>query len=85
MALVSGNFTATPKRDRWPLGPFLLIVFGLAFAVALNMGFTYWAIGTHSRRACTELQIIATSGGTKTPYDKTIKREYERLYVLRCR
>ena len=49
------------------------------------MGFTYWAIGYHSQQACTELHILATTKGAITPYDRGVRRAYERLYALRCR
>ena len=72
------------RAERWPLGPFLAIICGLAFAVLLSLGYTTWAINYHSRQACAELQILATAGGAVTAYDKTVKREYEGLYKLRC-
>ncbi len=75
---------AAPKPDRWPLGPFLAIIIGLALAVALNFGYTTWAISYHARQACAELQILANAPGAVTPYDKTVKTEYEALYALRC-
>ena len=75
---------AEPKPDRWPLVPFMAIVFGLAFAVLLSFGYTTWAINSHSRQACAELQILATAPGAVTPYDKTVQKEYEALYALRC-
>jgi hypothetical protein len=71
--------------DRWPLGPFLLIVGGLALAVVLSLGYTTWAISYHSRQSCTELRILAYASGAQTAYDKTVKKEYEGLYTLRCR
>jgi hypothetical protein len=72
------------KGDRWPAGPFMAIVCGLALAVALSVGYTTWAIGYHARQACAELRIIATAPGAETPYDRTVKREYGALYKLRC-
>ena len=70
--------------DRWQLGPFLLIIGGLAFAVLLSLGYTTWAISYHSRQSCSELRILATAPGAVTPYDMTVKKEYEGLYALRC-
>jgi hypothetical protein len=72
------------KSERWPLGPFLAIIGGLAFAVLLSFGYTTWAIGYHSHQACAELRILATAGGAVTSYDKAVKKEYEGLYELRC-
>ena len=65
-------------------GPIMLIAFSIAFALALNVGFTYWAIGYHSQQACTELHILATTKGAITPYDRGIRRAYGHLYALRC-
>ena len=65
-------------------GPLMLTVFSIALAIALNTGFTWWAIGYHSQQACTELQILATTRGAATQYDKAIHRAYQRLYTLRC-
>jgi hypothetical protein len=73
------------KADRWPLIPFLAIIFGLAVAVLLNIGYTTWAISYHAHQSCSEVRIIATAGGAITPYDRTIKKEYQGLYRLRCR
>ena len=75
---------AAPKPDRWPLGPFLAIIFGLAAAVLLSIGYATWAIDYHAHQACAEIRIIATAGGAATPYDQTVKKEYEALYALRC-
>lgn len=66
-------------------GPLALAVTGLVLALALNAGFTYWAIGYHSRQGCAELQILATTKGASTAYDRAIHRAYQRLYDLRCR
>lgn len=71
--------------ERWPLGPFLAIVVGLILAVAFSFGYTTWAIGSHSRQACTELHILATAPGAVTAYDAAVKKEYASLYALRCR
>jgi hypothetical protein len=75
---------AEPKPDRWPLGPFAAIIGGLALAVLLSFGYTSWAINSHSRQACAELQILAAAPGAITSYDRTVKKEYEGLYALRC-
>ena len=76
---------ASPRKpDRWPLVPFLVIIGGLILAGLLSTGYTHWAIGAHSRQACSELQIIATAPGAGTPFDRTIEREYRALYELRC-
>ena len=82
--MLSEDTPEAPKPDRWPLVPFLAIVFGLALAVMLSFGYTTWAINSHSRQACAELRILATAPGAVTPYDKTVKKEYEALYALRC-
>lgn len=65
-------------------GPLMLIAFSVALAIALNAGFTFWAIGYHSQQACAELHILATTKGAVTPYDRGIRHAYERLYALRC-
>ena len=66
-------------------GPLMLIAFSLALAIALNAGFTLWAIGYHSQQACAELHILATTKGAITPYDQGVRSAYQRLYALRCR
>jgi hypothetical protein len=66
-------------------GPLMLIAFSVTLAIALNAGFTLWAIGYHSQQACAELHILATTKGAITPYDKGVRSAYARLYVLRCR
>jgi hypothetical protein len=65
-------------------GPILLIVASVVAAIALNFGFTAWAIGYHSKQACSELHILATMKGAITAYDQGIRHAYERLYALRC-
>ena len=65
-------------------GPLMLIAFSIAFSIALNAGFTYWAIAYHSQQACTELHILATTKGAATQYDQAVRSAYQRLYVLRC-
>jgi predicted negative regulator of RcsB-dependent stress response len=66
------------------LGPWLAMVFGLILAVLFCFGYTAWAINEHSHQACTELQILATAPGAVTPYDMTVKAQYQHLYTLRC-
>ncbi len=65
-------------------GPLMLVSFSIVLAIALNAGFTFWAIGYHSQQACSELHILATTKGAATQYDRAIHRAYERLYALRC-
>jgi hypothetical protein len=65
-------------------GPLVLVVVSLALALALNAGFTYWAIGYHSHQGCSELQILAQTKGASTTYDRAIHRAYGRLFRLRC-
>ena len=65
-------------------GPLMLMAFSTALGLCLSVGFTYWAIGHHSHQACTELRILARTGGAVTPYDKAIRGAYEHLYRLRC-
>jgi hypothetical protein len=65
-------------------GPLILLAVSIALAIALNAGFTYWAIGWHSRQSCAELQILALTRGARTPYEQKITRAYGRLYQLRC-
>jgi hypothetical protein len=62
----------------------MLIAFSMALGLCLSMGFTYWAIGYHSRQSCAELRILATTRGAITPYDQGIRRAYGHLYRLRC-
>jgi hypothetical protein len=73
-----------PVNPRWPLGPFLAIIIGLSFAVALNVGYTTYMIGYHARQACTELRVLADSKGAVTTYDKHARSAYRDLYKLRC-
>ena len=70
-----------PRQFR---GPLMLIAFSMALAIALNAGFTLWAIGYHSQQGCTELHILATTKGASTPYDQAIRSAYQRLFTLRC-
>ena len=70
--------------EQWPLGPFLAIIGGLAFAVLLSFGYTTWAIGYHSHQSCTELRILGEAGGATTAYDRTVQEEFHGLYELRC-
>ncbi len=65
-------------------GPLMLMAFSIALALALNAGFTLWAIGYHSQQACSELHVLATTRGAATQYDQAIHRAYQRLYTLRC-
>ena len=65
-------------------GPLMLIAFSIAFSIALNAGFTYFAISYHSQQACSELHILATTKGAITPYDQGVRSAYQRLYALRC-
>jgi hypothetical protein len=62
----------------------MLMTFSIVVALALNVGFTFWAIGYHSGQACTELHILATTKGAITPYDRGVRSAYRRLYALRC-
>ncbi len=62
----------------------MLMAFSIAVAIALNAGFTLWAITYHSQQACTELHILATTKGAVTPYDQGVRTAYRHLYQLRC-
>ena len=72
------------QRTARPGVSFIVMIVGLALALALNAGFTWWALGYHSRQACTELSILASTGGATTSYDQAVRAAYERLYGLRC-
>jgi hypothetical protein len=65
-------------------GPLMLMTFSIVIALALNVGFTLWAVGYHSGQACSELHILANTKGAITPYDQGIRRAYRHLYALRC-
>lgn len=65
-------------------GPLLLVATGLAFALAFTLGYTTWALHYHDQQACAALQIQATATGASSPYDRTIREQYRRLYALRC-
>lgn len=65
-------------------GPVLAMALGLATAVLCSLGYTQWAIGAHSRQACSEIRILATAPGAVSSYDRTIRGEYQHLYRLRC-
>jgi hypothetical protein len=70
--------------SRWPIASFLSIIASLVLAILLSFGYTNRSIDSHSRQACAELQVIATSGGAMTTYDKAIKSAYQKLYKIRC-
>lgn len=63
----------------------LIMVAGILLIVAFTFGYTNWAIGQYSRSPCGELKVQAYAGGATSPYDRAIRAEYRRLYVLRCR
>lgn len=67
-----------------PLFSLLLIVAGIVAALLLSFFYTTVAIDGHSHQACAELRVLATSAGATTHYDMAVKREYQRLYRLRC-
>jgi hypothetical protein len=67
-----------------PLFSFLLIITGIIAGLLLSAGYTTWSIDGHSHQACSELRILAVSRGAATAYDRAVKREYQRLYKLRC-
>ena len=69
---------------RRPGGSFRLTIAAFILALALNAGYTTYAIYSHSRQACSELRILATTRGAVTPYDQAVHRAYGRLYALRC-
>jgi hypothetical protein len=65
-------------------GPIILMTVALITALILNLAYTTWAIGEHTRQACAELQILATAPRAVTAYDRSVKAAYGRLYALRC-
>jgi hypothetical protein len=65
-------------------GPMILMTIALIVALALNVAYTTWAIGQHTREACAQLQILARAPGAVTAYDRSVRTAYERLYLLRC-
>jgi hypothetical protein len=62
----------------------LIMIAGFVLAVVVAAGYTTYAIGSHSRQACAELRILATTKGAATRYDMAVRHAYRSLYALRC-
>jgi len=65
--------------------PLTLALTGLAIALAGAFAITNWEITQHARQACEAYHALATSKGAASPYDQTVRREFQQLYKLRCR
>jgi hypothetical protein len=61
-----------------------VMITGFVLAVALCVSYSTYAIEVHTHEACSELRILAMTGGAATRYDQTVRAAYDRLYVLRC-
>jgi hypothetical protein len=68
-----------------PMLSTMIMIIGVLLIIGFTFGYTNWAIHQFGRSPCAELKVQAYAGGATTPYDKAIKAEYGRLYVLRCR
>ena len=73
-----------PFAPRTPLVSFKVMLAGFVACVILCAGYSTYAIEFHAHQACTELRILAKTGGAATRYDLAVSRAYGRLYSLRC-
>lgn len=65
-------------------GGVIVVCVALIFFLLCSAGYTQWAIHQYGSQSCSELRILATTGGATTPYDRTIRGEYKKLFELRC-